>query len=176
MAEINWAYVAGFFDGEGHVALNEQTKGKLRPTLVIGQSVRPDLVLEHIRTFLVSVGIPARIYNRKRNAKTKITHLDHQRLHIVDQEAVPSAIIQMLPYLTVKRDASLRALEIFKARPRITHRPFTEEEIIASLTFYTSEKSWRQLHSETGVHRSSVQRFLRSYPNPHSNSLKQISA
>jgi hypothetical protein len=64
MADMSWEYVAGFFDGEGHVGLTRQkrcgegqySRGSIRATMV--QSLeRGRVLLEEIRRFLAKQGI-----------------------------------------------------------------------------------------------------------------------
>lgn len=101
--ECGWAYVAGFFDGEGHI----------RPDfghLVFTQTTRP--VLEAISEFFSSMGIRSAIYSTKKKREGWAPYTF--RLYVTKTDDCVTIMRGMRPWLIVKNqpveDAARSAL------------------------------------------------------------------
>lgn len=106
MAQMSWEYIAGFFDGEGHVSLNRQQKngegqfsrGNPRVTLVQAHE-RGKNLLEEISLFLTE------------NAITSVVEIhddgEHRskcyRLRITGFRGVVPFLTAVFPYLRIKK-------------------------------------------------------------------------
>lgn len=89
---MNWAYIAGFFDGEGGIyrSHKNQSDNNYYWQLQIGQKDR--LVLEKIKDF---VGYGA-IYRMGKN--------QFSSYHILRQQQVLNFAIKIAPYVIVKKE------------------------------------------------------------------------
>lgn len=97
MSHMNWAYVAGFFDGEGHLSYaGSASTTRIHWTLAITQKdIRP---LRAIEGFLADHGIGGRVREHDRKARRGM-----HRLTVGQSLAVANMIGRMLPYLIVKK-------------------------------------------------------------------------
>lgn len=113
--EINWAYLAGFTDADGHISISHQ-KGCRPEQMDIrvewSQRHSESWVLDEIEMFLASKGMKthSRNYNNhtSRNLQTKLT--------LYRVEDCRKVLMAMSPYLIVKREPALRALEHLKIK------------------------------------------------------------
>lgn len=105
---MNWAYLAGFFDGEGSVNMTTRV-----PTLSIAQALRDDNVLAEIRRFLLSKKVHCKIANKKRG---KPHYLPPQCIIICRHSDVAYVLLRMMPYLIVKRQRADIALTHIRSR------------------------------------------------------------
>ncbi|MEK7664444.1 MAG: LAGLIDADG family homing endonuclease [Patescibacteria group bacterium] len=94
---MNWSYVAGFFDGEGSVARNNG----LGFRITIPQT--NEEVLKLIRNF-VGFGFIIKVKKRESHWKDSWTY------YIASKKDVYYFLKQVLPYLIVKRDIALEAI------------------------------------------------------------------
>jgi hypothetical protein len=100
---MNWAYVSGFFDGEGHVSLVQ--RGGRIANAQVSFTQKDRAVLEQIDSFLKSEGITAttmRAWTRK-SAETKRGVGPYHALVVWRPDDVQRILMNMLPYLIVKR-------------------------------------------------------------------------
>ena len=111
---VGWAYVAGFFDGEGH----------LRPArsaaLVLTQSERP--VLDAIAEFLISHNIRCAIYSTKRPRaqvtwKPMVFHL-----YVTRSADIVAIIHHIRPWLIVKKQVAEDYWRYAKLYPSTLYR------------------------------------------------------
>lgn len=103
-AEMGWAYIAGFFDGEGSIVKLRNTRGSYR--ISIGQNYLP--VLEQIGLFLNTYDIHWWI-TKKRGSKA-YPNSSGYHLAFASSIGVRLFIEQILPYLIVKRDLAIKVL------------------------------------------------------------------
>jgi hypothetical protein len=115
---ISWAYVAGFFDGEGCVdcRVGRQTRGTIRrqSRLKIYQNRRE--VLDAIVTFLEIEGIKATVEIHHRPDRLKKGHSGSFALAVNGVANVYKMLYAMLPYLIVKNDEAIKAVEDIEER------------------------------------------------------------
>ena len=90
---VNWAYVAGFFDGEGSIGVSAAVNNSR--TIKVGMSQKDRTVLDDISNFLCSEGIYAGIYFDGRNHK----------LHFANRYAVYKFIMKIQNFSVVKFDS-----------------------------------------------------------------------
>ena len=107
LAQLDLAYLAGLIDGEGCILLFKQ-KERVRPTLrlAVGNTYRP--VLEWAKE---AVGAGSIITQPKQ----KLHHSQSWRWDIYSQNAV-DVLRQLLPYLKLKREQALKAIESQQVR------------------------------------------------------------
>lgn len=104
---MTYSYIAGFFDGEGHVSLIPSIH---RCALSLTQSTKQDRVLFEIQAFLREEGIPSQIHHPQlRGAQLPVRHL-----LITNAAAIAHCLERMLPFLIVKRSAAEQALSYVK--------------------------------------------------------------
>lgn len=108
---LSWSYVAGFFDGEGCISYAKRTYGKYI-IVHVSQGYKNELasgVLADTLKFLVSHKIKARLsYYGDRGHET---WLPTSRVLTSSSEASKTWLEYMLPFLRVKRQQAIDALE-----------------------------------------------------------------
>ena len=130
---INWAYVSGFFDGEGNI------DGK-RPRLTIVQ--KPQEPLVEIARFLSTHGIHSTITHRTSQYKIKGLSYGRRNLHalrINRQKDVLQMCANMLPFLLVKKAAMQDAVRYHKLYPSLHRNVIYRREV--SRNQYTVERA-----------------------------------
>jgi hypothetical protein len=112
---INWAYVAGFFDGEGTL-ITDVGSSRIRPKIVFYQGKRA--VLELIEEFFKGHGITSSIkevdmgkYKAPRGAKKNKPQF---RLLVFRRRSVEKLLKFMLPFLIVKEPGAQDCLRFIK--------------------------------------------------------------
>jgi LAGLIDADG-like domain len=96
---MTWAYIAGFFDGEGSIVINRREKaGRFRIQIVQSEKNGGQAVLQEIQTFLADRGIRAPIYHASVNRKCPMFVLCVGQLR-----GIREFLLQTFPYLRVKR-------------------------------------------------------------------------
>jgi len=99
---VTWAYLAGFFDGEGSLGCSQTRGGRIGSFRVtVAQSGREGLdVLSRARDFLAAEGVDAYVYSRK------ATGMGKRPMHYLCISAFHSLrrfLRGILPYVVVKR-------------------------------------------------------------------------
>lgn len=114
MTSMNWAYVAGFFDGEGCV-------GKYAHFHVSMNQAEPhDLVIYAIQDFLTTQGVESRVdvsHSGRRN---------HNAVHVLSlnkQSEVKKFLEGVLPFLIVKREKAEEVLAEVSGRLALRSQP-----------------------------------------------------
>jgi hypothetical protein len=133
----DWAYLAGFFDGEGTVsvgavtvpagmqkanplALGDGTRKQLRVRFTITNTYRP--VLD---TFAAAIGAGVFLHTRQRGNRRLVHVLVTQKM-----ASVRAALRGMLPYLREKRERAELVLRYIESRKvGATRRPISEAEV-----------------------------------------------
>jgi hypothetical protein len=101
---INWAYVAGFFDGEGNLHMDKHTSTvQLRFDNTCLEAI--EKIREYIKCGTIS--------NRGRQ---KPHHKDRYRLTIANHLDVLHLLERMMPYLIVKKVAAQEMVSYIKGR------------------------------------------------------------
>lgn len=105
----DWAYISGFFDGEGCLCFYVN-KPKIRyPEVIFSNNDR--VVLEWIQKKIGGGNIHSQ---KQRGLSTGITY----NLSIRKMALVEEVIIQMLPYLKIKRNKALELLTYLQKREK----------------------------------------------------------
>lgn len=121
---MNWAYVAGFTDGEGYIGW---ARGKCRPVdsvascnngsprILLGQSgERGLMLLEAIKSFLEENGIHSTVGKHK---APKRYNLQPYRLQISGRQDAHRFLASTLPFLFMKRTPAQDILRFMKVYP-----------------------------------------------------------
>jgi hypothetical protein len=109
-----WAYIAGFFDGEGHVALAQSSKSNRRAALCCNlyQAKKEGrLILEAIQRFLCARNISCSVLASRQNEMYTLT--------LRGWNNALNFLKGVYPYLSVKRVVSLDIIRYSSAFPRI---------------------------------------------------------
>lgn len=113
MAQLTWEYIAGFFDGEGHIVSRWPSS-----QLSIAQSgPEGHSVLSAIQDFFFGVGVPAKIIPQKSKypgAKPMWILFVTGRAHVL------FLLKKLLPFLRIKRTKAQDAIRYDILYPRIT--------------------------------------------------------
>ena len=116
---MDWSYIAGFIDGEGSLILyrykekREPFREYLQTRLDMVQSTRP--VLEEIRLFLVAKGCLSVSLFAQPNAGFKSTGILY-RLSMASKHDLELVLLNVLPYLVVKKQKAVELLEVLRTR------------------------------------------------------------
>lgn len=117
---MTWAYLAGFFDGEGHVGMDRNRGYGYSPRIVLPQSgERGRKVLEKIAVFLVQQGLRSPAISV--SPPVKLSKLPIWRLYISSRHEATLFLRGILPYLQVKHIEAqdmLRHMQVFPALPK----------------------------------------------------------
>jgi len=119
---INWAYIAGFFDGEGNIAIKRHSRNwgygfPLCRTVQAGD--RGFRILTKIKDFLEVEEIRSRISVKRDSAHI---HQDCYDLSIDGWLGVNKFLTFLLPYLEVKRTEAQDILRYRRLYPRPPQR------------------------------------------------------
>lgn len=114
------AYLAGFFEGDGHVSIGKrQSKAHATPShylqVIISQSNRPFLEKWKRRVGMGS------IHEAKGSKRSKKPHF---RWHLSDRQAA-QLLESMMPYLDIKKFQAQTALDFMKTKGTGGRRPTT---------------------------------------------------
>jgi hypothetical protein len=114
---MNWAYIAGFFDGEGsvHVPMGNRCMGS---EVAIHQGwLRGKFTLEEIAQFLASNDIRCRVKLRDSPSVLARRHAPMFILRITGGENVRRFYLGVAPYLRIKRTEFQDAMRFRKMFP-----------------------------------------------------------
>ena len=146
---MNWQYLGGFFDGEGHVGVHKGRGKYTQHDITVANTHKP--TIEAISRFLNSQNIKHSTFKRtydnpkwKTAFKIKVTSI---RAGIVFLEMI-------LPYLLTKREQALSTLEWLR---RQTPRKFiSKESFDNALALYSSGKTLRQVGGILGMDHKAI--------------------
>ena len=114
---MNWAYIAGFFDGEGYIG-GPLGKSNFRINLSQSGSIGKD-ILHRIKSFLERNNVNCYIHSTDNYSKNHPRCQEKHNLWIHDYLSMEKFIIGVLPYSVVKKTKSqdyLRYIRIFPKR------------------------------------------------------------
>lgn len=148
---MDWSYVAGFFDGEGHVGEHRfaSTGGYRTHYLTMVQSMPQHQVLFEIKKFLEDHGIQCRIhtnyrqYERKRHPLTCLT--------VGSTDNVLKFYEGVMPYLIVKRQQASAALD--RAKKRAQKARDFQGRLKKATADYIAGSGTRALGEKYGINR-----------------------
>lgn len=117
---INWAYVAGFFDGEGSIT---NRIGCATPQISMCQSrMRGFNTLSGIQAFLCDQGIKSSTIYEIKNSRLGKQRMWQLKLHRVEEAL--QFLTGVLPYLHVKRADAQDLLRFRKMWPPVKWRTY----------------------------------------------------
>jgi hypothetical protein len=108
MSQMNWNYIAGFFDGEGYVFIPADGRGCVR--VEFAQSLPQTHVLLEIQEFLEARGISTKFYLYGTKGSLKV----------FKHESAMAILEQLSKRTVIKRSRVDEALALLKSRPRRT--------------------------------------------------------
>jgi len=112
LTEIQKAYLAGLFDGEGHLTLHRQKSGKYNYyTPELGISNTSMELMKYLINTLKKGGIPLKLYLQKKG-KNKPVGIAHVTTH---QDAYCFLLV-VLPYLIVKKNKAKLIIEFIEKK------------------------------------------------------------
>jgi len=146
---MEWAYLAGFFDGEGSIVRQSKSSCKIS----FSQNYLP--VLEEIKLFLEDYDIYSWVSsytnkNRQYNAS--------YQLQFSASPGVKLFLTNVLPYLIVKAEKAEEALSIIPSNPKPRARLEDVKDEIRSLRILGL--TYSEIIEETGVSRGTIQRAI----------------
>lgn len=116
--KITWAWLAGFFDGEGCLHIKMAGRGVHWSLYQAGS--RGLAVLCEIQTFLAAHGIKSAIYSRPPRQHAKVTSvLTSNHLYVSRRADVMTILRALLPHLRVKRVEAADAVRFYTLYPEM---------------------------------------------------------
>jgi len=115
MTKMTWQYLAGFFDGEGHVGIhaNRARRGNGMPVVSIGQSgERGRVLIVEIAEFLRAHDVKCYFGHKRAYDNVQAQHI----LRVANRAHVVTFLRGVFPYLRIKKVEAqdvLRFLTIF---------------------------------------------------------------
>lgn len=109
---MNWAYVAGFFDGEGSVGMHSKpTDGYQSYRLFVQIAQKSTGVLHQIQAFLAAQGIGAGTFVHRPSRTHQLT---------LTGDSAFNFLSGVLPYLVVKKTITQDAVRLRRLFPPLT--------------------------------------------------------
>jgi len=121
---VNWAYIAGFFDGEGSLYKNgtKCPDGAISYTINIPQAQSRKIILEKIKDFIEERGVKCAIHARYRGIPRTPNHEIMWNLRVSARESVKIVIEGMLPYLVAKKLFAQDVWRFYRIYPTLRGR------------------------------------------------------
>jgi LAGLIDADG-like domain len=113
-APLSWAYVGGFFDGEGSIGCAEIVRPenqRLRRQFRCQVYQNSREVLDAICAFLASEGIESKVYRHDRPDRVAKGHAGSFMLTIQGVKNVYVFLDRVSPFLIVKQEKALESIE-----------------------------------------------------------------
>ena len=114
---LSWQYIAGFFDGEGHICFHDGSvarRGALYCTIV--QTKDEGLwLLDDISEFLRGYGITSKVHSN--GAPTSDKHAQCYRIDILGWDNSVKFLSHMMPYLRIKKLKAQDVIRYHKVYP-----------------------------------------------------------
>jgi hypothetical protein len=110
---MNWAYVAGFFDGEGNIRMEMGSERNSVQAQIIQAGDIGNRVLEEIRSFIAQSGIQSKVHHRSARYANRLP------VHVLYTGSVHAEkfLANVFPYLRVKKTHAQDVLRIRKMFP-----------------------------------------------------------
>lgn len=110
---MNWAYLAGFTDGDGCIALQTKKDKYVFVRIRWSQKESESQVLDEIQKFFIEQGIPCS--DRKFSVSLNGHKFPQRELGLTNNVVVRQVLKEMLPYLILKKEKAEYALTILDA-------------------------------------------------------------
>lgn len=112
--DLSWQYIAGFFDGEGHITFSQN---RLQAGIAQAGKIGYQTLAE-IKTFLLSHGITSSLHG-------KIQILDHKPQYTLSfsRRQVVALLEHLMPYLRIKKVKAQDVLRYRKLYPSLSTSP-----------------------------------------------------
>lgn len=157
---MQWAYVAGFFDGEGCIQF-QPSKSAMKATFV--QSTKQHQVLYEIAEFLKQAGITCNIRPAATRRIAKDGRIcEFSTLAMSNAESLVIFYSAVLPFLIVKRAKAVDALVLAEAAVarKQGRRRAAEARMIAAIADYKTGMSIIGCRRKHRVHGGSLRNHL----------------
>ena len=113
---INWAYIAGFFDGEGNLGYGYRTNNTFSPRITLCQSKdRGYETLKRIKEFLEQQGLQVGKINK--GGYSKLTVHQQWTLQFSSRNSLNIFFKNTLPYLQIKKNQCEDCQRLLKLFP-----------------------------------------------------------
>lgn len=142
---MNWAYLAGFTDGDGCITRECAKNTYVYARVRWSQKAASSCVLDAIDAFLTAEGVS--FFGRNYSVATKGHKYPQRELGLVGTPGTQIVLRAMLPYLVLKKQQATEALEIldqiavFKAKYGNKYRRCLEKEDADAL--YRLQETYR---------------------------------
>ena len=147
-------YIAGFFDGEGHVGIGR--KGDKDSQVTIGLTNTHEHTLRTIAEFLTAHQIENSIYNHR---LSKLGRKRCYTLALTNHKTKLAFLKLIAPYAITKSDAIRKAITFIESKQWLS--PFDDIEISAALDAYRQGASLREIERQLGVSSRTVRTHAR---------------
>jgi hypothetical protein len=117
---ISWQYLAGFTDGEGTIGYGGPGKGQAK--LSWAQSVANSVALDAVADFLDTEGISYSYKEYDASGNFADRGLRYKIITVGGQQQVKQCLENMLPFLVLKRERSVKALAHLGKKIQATNR------------------------------------------------------
>lgn len=113
---MNWAYLAGFFDGDGHVGLSSGRGFSSTPRVAFAQAgSRGKEFLQQVKEFLLSEGIASgQIYE---DTHSKLSSQSCFALVVANRKDGTHVLQKLIPFLHIKKLEAQDVLRFFQFFP-----------------------------------------------------------
>ena len=121
---MNWAYIAGFFDGEGCLHMVSMSNRRLFQGFnihIVQAGKRGKRALQQMQEFLHDEGVTSGIYYHKPYKERKVySKQEIWELAFGSRDSIVRFLERILPYLTVKKSEAQDALRMFQLYPKVS--------------------------------------------------------
>jgi LAGLIDADG-like domain len=139
---MTWAYITGFFDGEGSIATSRKAVGgRFRIQIVQSEKNGGELLLTEIRDFLLARGICSNIHHYHGHKCPMFV------LYINQIRSTKNFLLQTFPYLRVKRAMAQDVIRYTTMFPSLK-----EVGIHTGFEISNAPKPWARVHMKGQCH------------------------
>lgn len=150
--EMNWDYIAGFFDGEGSVTLYKETKNKWGRAVKINIEQKDTKSLKAIKKFLLENGLnKVGLYSRK----TRTTSC----IQIQNKFDIALFLENIIPLIIVKRKKSIKCLKFVTSKwYAVGH--YSKEEKQKAINLYKEGKNYFEISKIIGANHKTIKSWV----------------
>ena len=166
---MNWAYVAGFFDGEGALTFSHDSR-QIAPRIEISNC--NSNVLEVQRAFTGNLGHINQYKPRHRHSGLLPQYAQNTqaiwRWDIAHRDDVRTFLEGVRPFLIIKKDLAQKALTIIAANDysKCSHKLHRVDPEEIRRKYQEEEKTCLELGKEYSVHPMAIQKFMKRHNIP----------
>lgn len=155
---MTWNYIAGFFDGEGHVGLSNDGKHTGRQQVSVAIANTHIQTLSEIRSFLAKQNIASKIYIRKR---TIPRYKPCGMLTLTDHIGKREFLRALLDLSITKREAIAKAIHHIESKEWLI--PFDDNTMKSAMRSYKSGDSLRDIERSHGISSRTIRKHAKRF-------------